>query len=265
MVMYSANNEQKGIKDIYDCRCAVFDIERTLLDTSVSEGVGKRAIEKELRYALDVSGKNKSFSERLMHVYNVLYGMLNYLEVKRLLNTKGEIVAMQHFFNVLGKVRCVKREEAYEYAQKHVRKHALPDAREFVTFMKDLTQDRVLLTTLGSDLTSSAAGEYFGVPAVSWNNIVYENDRIVGCDINVDDADKRLASTNREIVDRWGVGIDKCLVVGDEMSDVSSMRAAKLSAASPLAIDAVKKVATFSIEDYKGFVNAIAAEALRLG
>lgn len=123
------------------------------------------------------------------------------------------------------------------------------------------------ISTIGTDIAASSAGEYFGTDDYVANELepeVVDGWRgprvcIRKLKIFVRDGHEKLKKTGK-MLERFSaynksgktktLKIENCLVIGNDKYDHEMMRAAKLSAASPLADEETKRIADYWITSY---------------
>ncbi|GEM_PF-6344253 len=238
-------------RELYKCEGAVYNLDKTLVDGRVAEGVGKQFLISEL------------FQGHLGHIW---LGAKNYGEVNRLAKEQGHTAGLKHFIGVIASTGCATYDMFFRYARKYISEKQLPGSSDFISYVGDSGGlYKQLITTLGADLSARAARHCFdgwikdsiGNP-LTYDGIPGENpdELITGINILMSNGEERLELTEK-MLKKYGLSAGQCFVVGNDASDHELMRAARMSAASPLADNETKELAHIWIPDYRTFLEEL--------
>ncbi len=234
-------------KALQNCDIAVYDLDKTLVDGRVAQGIGKRFIMKELKR---------------WHLHHVYSGLSNYNEVLRITSEKGEAAGIEYFANVLFGTGCADIGSIKRYSKEYIEKHELPSAREFITRVYELGPKTGIISSICFNDTVEAAVFYFNMDGGVGNEVVYDNStkphRIVAKSLkmNIRNGKDKLEMT-MEHLGLKASGMKSLFTVGNDPLDHELMKASGLSAASPLADEETKELADIWIPDYRSFVEEL--------
>ena len=243
-------------RELYQCKGTVYDLDGTLVRGRVAEGVGKRFLKRELT-RIFTDWHNKGY-----HARNVKLGATNYSRVNRAAKEKGDPEGLRLFLEILGQARCADQESAYGFAHDYVQERALPGAHDFVRFIKYGMRTRreshpSLVSTLGSDIAVEVAMRYFGLDnGIAAVRVAYNDGFISGGEVEARNGEE-MAHKTEKVLQRYGLSLNACLVVGNDINDHPMMSAARLTAASPLADEVTKAAAHIWIRDYETFLEEL--------
>ncbi|MFH0949267.1 MAG: HAD hydrolase family protein [Candidatus Aenigmatarchaeota archaeon] len=237
-------------QQLYDCDCTVYDLDNTLVEGRVADGVGKSFLKSELFRG---------------HIHHVILGAKNYKKVLEIAEKDGEVAGLEYFMNLIAKTGCATYQMFYQNAREYIEKKNIPDVRAFMHCIahKQLKTDGAFISTLGADVSAEAAKYYF--PHVSgWigNPLTYKqtgsDTLITGIKPVMRNGEEKLQRTE-EMLQNHGLSISKCFTIGNDENDHAIMKAARLSAASPLADEPTKDIANIYIPSYSYFLEKLKA------
>lgn len=203
---------------------AVADLDGTLVRGRVAQGQGK--------YFLQAEAKR-------LHLPHVLLGLANYGKAKKAVE-KGEAEGLEYFFGVVGRTGCATGNDFYKYAIEYLKKHSLPEAREFMLHVAGVIP--TFISTIGSDIAAQAASDYYRCMGYVANPLRYGALGVItGADIKVRDGKDKMEATKGMLAKHRGVLSDG-IMIGNDGYDHDLMKASALAVASPLADDATREL-----------------------
>ncbi|MBS3050610.1 MAG: HAD family hydrolase [Candidatus Aenigmarchaeota archaeon] len=228
---------------LFGCKAALLDVDGTLVDGSVSEGIGKGYLTREWERG---------------NYRNAARGLLGALKTVFYTKLMGdEQRAYEEFAAALNRVGCVDSESASRFAEAYVKKHGLPYASDFVKFLNGVGMTTIAYTG-GIDVSARAASERFGTIAHLGNYSVFGSEIAPNVWSHVPGRKPNKRLTAEKFLDkRFGLKLNDCLVVGDAETDPGVMAGAKLSLAAPLAKPDVRAAADFWALSYEALLKAL--------
>ncbi len=234
MNAYEFRNTLKG------CKAAVYDLDNTLVDGRVADGMGKKFLSSELCR---------------LHLNHVWLGARNYSTVKRIAEEQGEAKGLEYFFGVIGQTGCANRDLMKRFARDYIQKHGLHGSVEFAAYIKSLGIKQ-FISTIGCDMAAQASCELYGLNDYTANPVFCQNSVVKSCEPFIKTGEDKLYHT-RKMLERRGLSLRDSLVVGNDELDHELMKASKLSAASPLANEETREIADIWIENYAAFLEEL--------
>lgn len=246
--MFPNTNELKPYLDA--CRAAVFNLDGTLVDGRVAEGVGKRFLATE---------------GRAKHYHHVAWGLVNYPIVLAITSMRNETDGLRHFVDVIGKTGCMTNSLFFELARDYIDRHVYPGARELVEYLAQAGKP-CFISTIGADASAEAARSSFDnnfMPSYVANSLRARGrykSVITGIDTPVKTSDDKLTHTER-LLNQHGLSLGDCAVFEDSATGLEMMSRAKLGLAAPDATQEVLKSphTDFHIQDYARFLEELRA------
>lgn len=223
------------------CKAALIDVDGTLVEGSVSEGIGKGYLLQEWQ-----RGNYASAAAGFLGAVKTIYFTKVMSDEQR---------GYDAFAAALSNAGCVGEESAYRFAEEFVKKHGLPSAADFVKFL-NVAGLQTIAYTGGLDVSAKAASRHFGTRMALSNYRIEENRIIPSRYVWPQRPLKRVAAENFLDIE-LNLGLDECLVVGDAETDPPVMSGAMLSLAAPLAKQAVKDVSDYWAQSFGLFLREI--------
>lgn len=230
-------------EEMQKCEAAVLDLDKCLVNGRVAQGIGEQFLSRELKR---------------FHLHHVYKGLANYGKTLDIVEEKGEAAGLEYFANILFGTGCVHRDLLDSFAQKYIEKHEVPGAKDFVWQVKK-TVPLVIISTIGLDRAACIASNYFSVNDYAANCIVWDDKywtRAKSLEMKIRDGKDKLDAT-MEILYKHKLSGENMFVLGNDKLDHELMKAARLSAASPLADEETKAISDIWIPDYRAFVDEL--------
>lgn len=216
-----------------ECKSAVYDLDNTLVEGRVAQGMGKRFLASEL-------GR--------FHLRHVWLGITNYGKVKRIAEGSGEAYGLEYLFDVIGRTGCANKAMMEEFARDYIQKHGLPGSKEFADYLREFVVNQ-FVSTASCDIAAIAACDLYGLGDYTANPVIYSGSVVKSCEPMIRTEVDKLYYTER-MLERHGLSLSGSLVVGNDRLDHKLMEFAGVKAASPLADEETRRIADFWIEDY---------------
>ncbi len=221
-----------------ECKTAIIDLDRCVIDTDMAREIGRKYFLREL-YGLRFG--------------NVIEGYRGSRHIKNILRQgweDGDTVALREFVRVLASRGIGTEQEILDYAREIVSKHALPGTKEFFSQLRSLGVETYIIT-LGFDVSSRAAAEYFGASKYLGNPLVEKNGRVSDCELRM----KTGADKLKEVQETLKISPEKSVVLGDNYNDLPLLERAGYPMAGPLArmrvVEYVKRRRGLCVKDFR--------------
>lgn len=223
--MVSVLDRLGSLEELAKYKFLVADLDGTLVDGRVAQGMGKYFLFDELKR---------------LHLPHVLLGLANYRKVKEAAR-RGEAEGLEYFGNVIGRTGCAKPRLFDGYAHRYIESHSLPGAKDVMLFFGQ--EMETFISTMGSDIAAQAAREFYGCTDFVANPVQYRDGRagtsIRGVTLRIRDGTDKLEATE-EMLRRHELTISDGIVLGNDRYDHESLMASRLAMASPLADEATR-------------------------
>ncbi len=210
----------------------IVDGDNTLWRGRAAEGIGKHLLRKEL-------GR--------LHLGNVLRGMGGKQEVDMIVRTaggaEGEIKGQQRFYQILIETGLGNRATMTEAVTHFITGHRVERVFDMVSLMLDGGYPAFLATASGT--TAARFTQYMLFPSPltgSVSNVeifASKTEKLVDFRTPISSGEEKLAAVER-MLERYGIQVGDCRVIGDSELDIPLLRAAREPLASPLAVEAVR-------------------------
>jgi hypothetical protein len=208
-------------------KAIVTDGDKTAWKGQVAEGIGKSYIINELLR---------------LHLPTVRRALKGAGKVKQLARSdpiSGPTRGLIEFYKVLTANGVGTRDGMHKYALSYISKNEIAQVAELLRYDHELPK---FLSTAGGSTGALAAAEHFGF--VEWvaNKDIFDADgKLVMIEVRISDPyQKELATA--DMLRKYGIKLKDCTVIGDSEMDMGILNAAKLSIASPFAVDAVRRI-----------------------
>ncbi len=219
-----------------EIRAVVVDGDNTLWKGRVAEGIGKRLLLKELCRG---------------HISTFMRGLKGKAEVDDIVRSyRGELgdrLGQERFYRILIENRVGNYYDMYRFAGRHIMSRRIASVTGIVAQAMDSGMPVFLSTAIGTTAAEFAVEMLFGRElgkelADSVHNAEsFRNGRLIGFESTISSGKNKLAATV-EMLERHGVKIGDCVVIGDSEIDVPMLRSAGLAMASPYSTDCVRDV-----------------------
>ncbi|MFQ6020705.1 MAG: haloacid dehalogenase-like hydrolase [Candidatus Aenigmatarchaeota archaeon] len=238
-------------KEVYqnleESTAIVSDIDNTL--------IGSRMAESGLSLVKHVWGQGRYWT-----AITGFFGGLKVLGGTALKKSRGKLYAdnwgLQTYHRILSKHK-ITREEVDTVLRKYVEKHEMLGAKEFLDYLKNLENEKVLLlTTTGPSNGAEVCQEYFGADDYVANTVLYDGEFVSDIKLDMKTSDDRKRLTEEKLA-KFGRRLEDSIVIGDSEPDWLLMRCAKVSIASPQADNGTIARADLHIRDFREFIPQV--------
>ncbi len=205
----------------------VVDGDRTLWKGNATEALGKAYLVKAFREL------------NLYKTVNYAFGMgcVSFI-VNARKDSDGIPEGQRKFYEVLIENGMGTRDEMSDIVGRHIRNNIVEKVGKIVDYY--VTGDiPVLLSTMAGSTIADYAKYNFGLTETASNTEIFDNSgKLVGFDAKITCGESKLALTE-EALDRRGLKLWKCMVIGDSIHDIPMLQSAKIAMASPFASEEV--------------------------
>jgi hypothetical protein len=205
----------------------VVDGDWTMWKRSTTEALGREYLVKAVREL------------KLYKAANYAFGIAC---VKCMTNANGDSDRIPNgqrkFYEVMAENNIGVKEEMNSIVGRHIRKNAIEKVAKIVDYYA--TGDTpVFLSTMAGSTTAEYAKYNFRLTDTVSNAERFDNSgKLIGFDARITCGESKLALTE-EALDRYGLKLRNCMVIGDSVYDMPMLRSAKIAMASPFASEKV--------------------------
>lgn len=205
----------------------VVDGDKTLWKRSATEALGKAYLLRAIREL------------NLYKTANYAFGIANAsLIINAHRDSDGIPSGQKKFYDVMIENNMGMKEEMSSIVGKHIRNNVIENVAKIVDYY--VTGDiPVLLSTMAGSTTADYARYNFRLTDTVSNVEIFDNSKkLIGFDARITCGESKLALTE-EVLDRHGLRLWNCMVIGDSIHDIPMLQSAKIAMASPFASEKV--------------------------
>jgi len=239
------------IKDaIKESCCISTDLDKTLIGSRVAEA--------------SFSLIKNEITER--HYSNVARGIIEGLGIyvgTALLKRWGsseleaENWGLQTLHKVLNDTK-IRKETIQKIAKEYIGKHEMPGARNCLQALRNFGEPKkVIIYTRSGSIFAEPAARFFGADDYISNRTIYMEERFVNNAQILIRSPENLLDLVESKLKEHDLELKDSLVIGDSEPDTVFKGHVKAFLASPKAKEKVRRIADFSIEDYRIFGRQI--------
>ena len=205
----------------------VVDGDNTLWKGSTAEALGKAYLVKAVRELKLYKAANCTFRT----------ARANFM-----INIRGDPEEIPYgqkkFYDVMIDNDIGMKEEMHSIIGKHIRKNIIEKIGGIVDYY--VTGDTpVFLSTMAGSTTADCAREGFRLTDTVSNTERFDSSgKLIGFDAKIICGESKLALTE-DALDKYGLRIRNCMVIGDSIHDIPMLESAKIAMASPFASEKV--------------------------
>ena len=205
----------------------VVDGDRTLWKGYAIEALGKAYLVKAVREL------------NLYKAANYAFGIANAgLIINAYRDSDGIPNGQKKFYDVMIENDMGMKEEMNSIVGKHIRNNVIEKVAKIVDYYVTWNIP-VLLSTMAGSTTADYAKYNFRLTDTVSNVEIFDNSKkLIGFDAKITCGESKLALTE-EVLDRHGLKLWNCMVIGDSVYDMPMLQSAKISMASPFASEKV--------------------------